>query len=266
MNLSDYESLFFRQKNPYWVIMDARAERKATTPKDVLEIADEKEQLKESWSVLLDAESDLEDGKYKIHLMSSPTGGKGKIVRDFQVGTVSTASVGATNARISSGGVGGLGGLGGLEFVTGLMTTNQNLINTYRDQISDLKMDNLRKDTQIERLKTKKTEKKTDDGIGSFLKGIVKEHFPDILRTWKPQYVHTPTTIASVEVPGGEVNPEEAAAKRMSIERLQAVMGGVMKLFPDEDPIAVLEIILEMAGEHEFVVDLIRKKLKKRHD
>jgi hypothetical protein len=262
-NLTDYQGLFFREKRPYWVIFTKKGVRKAAVPSDTMEIKDKKERLDDSWNVLLETECDLVSGDYLLVLQHGENGGKGKLVQDFVVGNPQpSASVGNTG-RISSQGVGGLNGIHGIEYVTGLMKENQSEINRYRDQITDLKFENLKKDNEIERIKREKKDKKEDDGIGALLKGIVKDHFPTI---WKTVYAQTfvPTTvIASVESEGEVVDASKVDAKMDFQKRFQAIFERIETLFPDENPLDVIDTVLDMAQESEMVVEMVQKKLKK---
>ncbi|MEN9611211.1 MAG: hypothetical protein RLZZ628_2025 [Bacteroidota bacterium] len=261
--LSDLERLFFREKRPYWVIYDKKGVRKAAVTENIMQTEDKKERLDESWNCVLEAETDLDAGEYKMVLMTHENAGKGKIVHDFVIGNPQqSASVGNTG-RISSQGVSGLNGIQGVELVMGLMNSNQNELNRYRDQIQDLKLDALKKENEIERIRREKKEKKEDDGIGGLIKGIVKEHFPAILKTVYPQSYAPTTVIASVESPNSEVNSEEAASKMEFQKRFAAIFERLAQMFPNENPLEVIETVLDMAQESEMVVEMVQKKLKK---
>jgi len=263
-NLADYQGLFFREKRPYWVIFDKKGIRKAAVPVDVMETEDKKERLDESWSSLLESESDLATGEYRLVLQTSENAGKGKIIQDFVVGNPpSSASVGNTG-RISSQGVSGLNGIGGIEFVTGLMKESQSEVNRYRDIITDLKFENLKKDNEIERIKREKKEKKEDDGIGGLIKGIVKDHFPTILKTVYPQNFAPTTVIASVESPDEEVEVADAEAKMEFQKRFQAIFADIGVLFPNENPLDVMETVIELAKSSAMVVAMVKETLSKK--
>jgi hypothetical protein len=262
-NLADYQGLFFREKRPYWVIFDKKGIRKAAVPQDVMETEDKKERLDESWSSLLESESDLTTGEYRLVLQSSENAGKGKIIQDFVVGNPSSAASVGNTGRISSQGVSGLNGIGGIEFVTGLMKDSQSEVNRYRDQVQDLKLEVFKKESEIERIKREKKEKRDDDGIGGLIKGIVKEHFPTILKTVYPQKFAPTTVIASVESPDDEVEVSDDAAKMNFQKRFEAIFKRIAMLFPDENPLDVIDTVLDMAQESEMVVEMVQKKLKK---
>jgi hypothetical protein len=247
-NLSDYRGLFYREKRPYWVIFCEKGIgiRKAATPGDVMEVQDKKERLDDSWNALLESESDLSSGEYRLVLQTSENAGKGKIVRDFVVGTPSeSSSVGKTD-RISAQGVGGLNGIGGLQFITGLMGANQSEVNRYRDTIQDAKK-----------------VKKEDETIGSLIKSVVKDHFPKILDKISPSFAPS-VAIASVESPNGEVDAADAGSKLDFQKRFQAIFADIEVLFPNENPLDVMETVLELAKESALVVGMVKEALAKK--
>jgi hypothetical protein len=264
-NLSDYRGLFYREKRPYWVIFCEKGIgiRKAATPGDVMEVQDKKERLDDSWNALLESESDLSSGEYRLVLQTSENAGKGKIVRDFVVGTPSeSSSVGKTD-RISAQGVGGLNGIGGLQFITGLMGANQSEVNRYRDTIQDLKIELVEKKNEIERLKDAKKVKKEDETIGSLIKSVVKDHFPKILDKISPSFAPS-VAIASVESPNGEVDAADAGSKLDFQKRFQAIFADIEVLFPNENPLDVMETVLELAKESALVVGMVKEALAKK--
>jgi hypothetical protein len=275
---ADIEKIFFREKRPYYVVKDSRGARKSTTPSDIMEGADPEQRLKESFEFLTEAVQDFDDGKYKLLLRTSESAGKGELSYDFQIGD-------AANSKSESTKTGSISGfnIAGLDTIMGLINGGRSEADRLREEKADLKLELVKKEFEIERLKENAAVSGVGESWGDVIKGVVKEYFPDILDKYAPAKTEVASIRGSKAVPAdaGKTPKKETKTEKVELdgassgekitqqeakERLTAIFERTEILFPDYNPLVTIEVVLDMAEKNEFVVRKVNNQLKKLYD
>ena len=215
----DIQTIFFREKKPYWSLINAKGKRESSTPDDVM-LLDGKERLAASWAYLEDEVLPTCDtGKMTLNLLTNATASKTKQSYDFQWGdTPSVNPVNAVNARQNhgNGGIAGLGSIAGLEFISGLMNNGRGDADRYRDQLMEERIDKMEMKFKIQGLEKELASAAVskDETLGAFAGGIFKENFGEILGFLERFAPVPPTTaIATLRQPASSQRGRTAAAE-----------------------------------------------------
>jgi hypothetical protein len=277
---ADIEKIFFREKRPYFVVKDSRGARKSTTPSSIMDITDDTVRLKDSYDFLAEAVADFDDGKYKLLLRTSENAGKGELSYDFQIGDASTAT--SSKGQGTGATIGGFN-ISGLETIMGLVNGGQSEANRLREEKADLKLELLRKDFEIEKLKETTAVSGAGESWSDVLKGIAKEYFPDILDKYTPAKTEVSSVRGSKPVPpdAGKKPKNSATTDRAELdkegteqkmsqkevqERLTAIFERTAKMVEGYNPLIVIEVVIDMAEKNDFVIKKLKKELAKKYE
>ena len=205
----DIQTIFFREKKPYWSLINAKGKRESSTPDAVMALTEDKERLEASWAYLSDEVLPTCDtGRLMLNLLTNATASKTKQSYDFQWGDAPTAppsvgAINAVNARQNQGSIGGLGSIAGLEFISGLMQNGRGDADRYRDQLMEERLDKMEMKFKIQGLEKELASAAAapaaDDSMGALIKGVLKENFMEILDRFAP--LPPTTAIATLRSP-----------------------------------------------------------------